>query len=355
MPSRLSRASTRRSVAGRLRGRVCASIVALAVVPLAARAEKPRQMTSSLSWVRLAGAEECVGTQDLARDVEQRLGRSVFVSAAHADVSVEGHVEPRADGPGWQAAITVRDAKGALLGTRELARRDSSCAEMREPIALVIAVMIDPDATVSPGPREAPPSRPAILLAEGPVVGAAPSLPRGAPWRFDAGASIIGGAGLLPNPGIGVSGGGLLEPPHLPALLGFGAIWFDNSASTAGPGVETFSLAFLGGGICPLTTHGDRIHGYLCGVGHLGLLKSRGSGFEVPLSDGQRVFLAGALEGRLTLRVFGPLTARAGLSLVVPIVRHAFTYRQPSGAEVETFRMAPVAATADLGFGVVLP
>ena len=74
----------------------------------------------------------------------------MFVSAAQADVSVEGHIEPKSGGPGFHAVITLRDAKGTLLGTRELSRDEKSCAEVRETIALVIAVMIDPDAMLGP-------------------------------------------------------------------------------------------------------------------------------------------------------------------------------------------------------------
>src|SRR5689334_7531634 len=46
------------------------------------------QRTSSLSWVRLPGAETCIPTQTLAERVEQRVGRQVFVSASQADLSL---------------------------------------------------------------------------------------------------------------------------------------------------------------------------------------------------------------------------------------------------------------------------
>src|SRR5438067_9881368 len=80
--------------------------------------------TSSLSWLRMPGTDSCIATQALARSVEERLGRHVFVSAAEADVSVEGRIEKRAAHAtsAWHAVITIRDSKGALLGTRELDR-----------------------------------------------------------------------------------------------------------------------------------------------------------------------------------------------------------------------------------------
>src|SRR5207249_5003 len=106
----------------------------------------------------------------LARSVEERLGRHVFVSAAEADVSVEGRIEKRAAHAtsAWHAVITIRDSKGALLGTRELDRTDPSCASMNEPLALVIAVMIDPEAKLSSTPTPIPPA-PAPAPAPVPV------------------------------------------------------------------------------------------------------------------------------------------------------------------------------------------
>src|SRR5688500_19747658 len=112
----------------------------------------------------MPGADACIATQPLARAVEERLGRETFVSAAQADLSVEGRIEKNPKG-GWRAVITMRDPKGALLGTREVERDDASCDAMSEPLALIIAVMIDPDAATRPKTEPAkseptPPSPP---------------------------------------------------------------------------------------------------------------------------------------------------------------------------------------------------
>lgn len=324
-------------------------------------AEKVPPRTSSLSWIRLSGAEDCVSTQDLARDVEARLRRSVFVSAAQADVSVEGHIEPKGSGKGWNATIALRDAKGTLLGTRELRRDDpSSCAELREPLALIVAVMIDPDAALGgEGQRHETAPREPVVIAN-PQHDAAevlPPRPTPAPpqWKFDGGASLIAGLGLLPNAGLGVYGGGLLEPPHLIPLQGFGAVWLDNTASTEGPGRATFSLMFLGGGLCPLTWRTSRVSAYGCANGHLGLIKSHGEGFDVPASDERKPYLAGALEGRVSIRLFGPIALRAAVSVAAPLLRDTFEYRRADGTSAKLFQMAPVVGTADFGFGVVIP
>jgi hypothetical protein len=194
----------------RSRARIAAVAIPLALAfAAAARAQQggaatPAPRTSSLSWVRMPGAEECIATQPLARAVEERLGRTVFVSAAEADVSVEGRVEgaPKA----WRATITLRDSKGALLGTRELTSDKPSCDSLREPLALVIAVMIDPDASSRPEPPPPPPDAgpaptapPVVIIQKEQVF--VPVEPPSAPsWRFDSSVGLVAGAGLVPSP-----------------------------------------------------------------------------------------------------------------------------------------------------------
>src|SRR4051794_29209242 len=97
--------------------------------------------SSSLSWTRLPGAEECVATRELARAVERKLGRSVFVSAADAELAVEGRVE-RAAPRGWRATIVVTRADGVTVGRRELHVAGGKCALLDESLVLVVALMI---------------------------------------------------------------------------------------------------------------------------------------------------------------------------------------------------------------------
>ncbi len=317
----------------------------VALLSAVARAEPTAARSSSLSWIRLEGAESCVATQDLAREVEGRLGRNVFVSASQADVSVEGHIAPQKGAPGFRAEITIRDNKGTLLGTRELVHA-GACAEMHEPLAFIIAVMIDPDAKLV-DPKAPPLDPPNTLPVE-------PQIPAVVSWRFDAAASGVAAFGLLPNVGFGVTAGGILEPPRFLALEGAGTIWFDGTTQ-AGNGKLTFSLLSLSGGLCPLTFHSKRFHAYGCASAHIGLMRVRSTGFTVPKADNFSLFLAGALEARATVRIAGPISLRAGASFLVPVMRDRFTYSSNTGAEIEAFQMSPVAAIADVGFGVVFP
>lgn len=175
-------------------------------------------------------------------------------------------------------------------------------------------------------------------------------------WRFDAGASLAAELGLLPNLGVGIRGDGLLEPPRFVPLHAFGSVWLDNTANAEpGPGRATFSLLLLGAGICPLRWREARVSAYACADGQLGMIKSRGNGFDQPRPDDRKFVLAGAIEGRLSVRIVGPMAIRGGASAVVPLMRDTFAFRRADGSTAELFRMSAVAAAFDLGFGVVLP
>lgn len=312
-----------------------------------------------------------MATQPLARAVEERLGRTVFVSAAQADVSVEGRIEPKSRG-GWHAVITVRDARGALLGTRELARDEKSCDGMREPLALVIAVMIDPDAALGPHPAPqplpppdpppppplvapAPPAPPTIIVERERVYVPVPAKPAPAPWRFEASAAAITGLGLVPGAPVGAYIGWILEPPRFIGLEGYAALWPFGSKSTEAGGRAAFQLAYVGGALCPLKLHTEAVHLYGCAGMQLGVWRSDGAGLAVPASAGFRPVVNEVVEARLSVKVVGPFVFRTGLALVVPVFRDHFAYTRSDGTSAELFQMSVIATTLDLGVGVIFP
>lgn len=324
-----------------------------------ARAESAR--TSSLSWVRPAGAEGCIATAALAKSVEERLGRPVFVSAAEAQVSVEGLVQHSARRAGWTASLTLRDASGVELGRRELHRDGADCHALDASLALVIAVMIDPDAKAEePSSVPPPPPEPPRTIVQKEVVvvqvAAPPAPPPRKPWRFDGGASALLLLGPLPSAAFGAQADGLLEPPGWPSLQGFGAVIPFSRAAAAAGGSFAMSFGVLGSGVCPLRHHGDRLHVVGCFQGQLGLLVARAEGFAhtLPNETLVKLYVANSIATRATLRVVGPLSLRAGLGFAVPWFRPRFTY-EDAGVEHEVHRVAPVAFTADLGVGVVFP
>ncbi|WP_394845986.1 hypothetical protein LZC95_00800 [Pendulispora brunnea] len=298
----------------------------------------------------------------MAQAVEARLRRKVFVSASQADVSVEGSVSQtkRGAAPEWRAALTIRDARGNVIGTREIQRSGSSCSEaLDESIVFVVSVMIDPDAALgktTPEPEPPPPPPPppppqVIVKREEVVVQVEPP----DPWRFEANAGGILSVGLLPSVGAGMTAAVLLKPPSFWGIEFSGTYWARGTADSNQPGASSdVSLAYGGVALCPL--HWEKgVFSYRgCAGFELGTMQSRGVGFPEARSDEALVAHA-FLPSRFGLRVAGPLVVSLGLSLIVPIVRTELSYRASNGSQQAIFRPAPIAGATDLSFGLRFP
>jgi hypothetical protein len=324
-------------------------------------ADEPRERTSSLSWVRLEGAESCIGTQDLAQAVEQRLQRKVFVSAAEADVSVEGHVSRV--GARWRAVLTIRDSNGALLGTRELDSAEKNCSALDEGLAFVVSVLIDPDAELRQKSEDekrepaviAPEPTPRVVVRKERVLVPVPveQKPRKT-WGVEAGLGVAAGVGLLPNASVGVMTAIVIDPPFPLALFLTGALWRAQSVDAERSADAKISLAHGGAALCPLTLRSDRIVYRLCAGALFGTLQSQGEGFDIELSN-EKLVAHAFLPNRVTLRLAGPLAATAGVAPLVPIAKTELTYRSSDGRSHTLFEPSPIAVTADLGLAVVFP
>ena len=356
-------------------GRVCGASLALALV-LAGTSSTARAAdakTSSLSWLRMPGADACVATQPLARAVEERLGRSVFVSAAQADLSVEGRIEKRPN-KGWRSVITVRDASGATLGTRELERADGSCEAMTEPVALVIAVMIDPDAALRPKPSEPDVSPPAPApIAEAPPAETQPSAaalpspapaidrpaapappPRAAPWQFEGHVHATVNHGLAPTlaPGAGVDA--ILYPPKIPiGFRGYTTLFLPTSAEKDGARAS-FDMLYAGGSLCP--TLRGRVNLLGCVGGHLGLLRPRAETSGRGISEDVLLLWTAMAELRVHVPLVAPIGVSAGVGAGLPILRPELAYRRSGGGGTDTLHRPEVyVLTADVGIGFFFP
>ncbi|WP_437675784.1 hypothetical protein [Sorangium sp. So ce131] len=351
------------------------SLVAAAVLLAAPRPARGfSDETVALSWVRLPGAEACVGARALAQAVEARLGRAALVPAGRADLTIEARIEPARAG-GWRAVIAVADASGALLGRREIATRSPRCKAIEDDLALAIALMIDPEAKLSPGPPPAPVAAaplPAPLPAERPpevlvqrvLIPASPPPPQVVvqrilvpppppdPLRVDVGVGPAFGLGLLPALGAAAALRARLSPPRLPAFE-LGALLWAPSEAAVGPSGARFSWAEGFVSVCPLEV-GAATRLSACAAVRAGALSAGGFGFDAELSE-DRLTVNGALEARAAQRLLGPLTAAGGFALVVPFVRDTFYYTDAEGADRRVFRMAPLGGTVEILLGVEFP
>lgn len=347
----------------------------LAVAPFAPRMvaraddERPAARSSSLSWIRLEGADACVATQPLARAVEARLGRPVFVSAAQAEVSIEGKIEPRRTGAGFRATLVLRDARGATLGTREIDGDGKPCEAMTERLALVIALLIDPNALAARAapdagvpPPEAGPvpdagadagpllqADAAIEAAPAPATTASP--PPKESLRFQGGAFVASVVGLLPHPGAGIGAGAILHPPRFVALEAYGVAYNDSIARGREADV-TVSYLHVAGSLCPGAYSGD-LGFHLCVGQEIGVLRKRAGG-KAPNEDTLPAWNF-TLGARLILPVVKPFALRLALRGLVPLFRERLSYTRQDGSVEEVFRAFAVGADGEVGFGVFFP
>lgn len=170
----------------------------------------------------------------------------------------------------------------------------------------------------------------------------------------------MGAAGLTPSPAFGLGVSSLLEAPHVPiALTGVAGVFLDSTAaatSTDGRTATTsFTLVYVGGGLCPLRFRSDRFHFFGCLVSQLGILRARNEGYSTDVGDKIAGLYDFGGEARFTLRIAGPFVMRGGVSGVFPLIRFPFTYDRGDGTRVTLFQVSPFAATGDLGLGFEFP
>ncbi len=335
--------------------------IALTFVGGSASADGPRP--ASLGWVRAPGAEGCIGTAALARAVEARLGKGGLASASRAEVSIEGRIAPMEDPVGWQVALTVADDSGKVLGTRALVRQTSDCRSMDEDVILTVALLIDPDAALTPPPNKAPPpDTTAPAPSKAPVPAAprstpplpvsssspAPNLPRKA-WN----AAFLGGPslsfGALPNVGVGLQIRALVTPVPVFAFQIGGSVWAPQTASFGATGGQFF-LATGALSACPITGVVRGLRYAACAGAEAGLLHAGGVGFPVQLQRDNPI-VNGVLEARVVRAFAGPLAGSLGLGLSFPFVQRQYYYLDAAGAEREVFQASPVIGVVDLLVG----
>lgn len=340
------------------------SLATFALVVLAAgdAARAADGRTSSLSWLRMPGADACISTQALARAVEDRLARKVFVSAAEADVSVEGRIEKQKDGR-WHASVTLRDAKGEKLGTRDLESetRDASCASMNEPVALVIAVMIDPDAAMRKRPEPPPPPPTPSATAEPPPPAPAPAPPpppapeppRADPWRFEGAGVLTMAGGMTPSTAAGGGVEGMISIPGIPiGLRGYGNVFLPTTASKDGA-IANYDLLYVGSALCP-TLRGT-VNLMACIGGHLGGVRPRAQTRDRGISEDPMPIWNVMLEARIRVPIVAPLAAFGGLGGGIPLLRPTSEFRRTTGETATLYELGSAVFTATLGIGFFFP
>jgi hypothetical protein len=347
------------------------------------------QRTSSLSWVRLEGAEECIGAQELARRVEERVGRRVFVSASQADLSLEGHVAREANS--MVARFAVSDRHGVVLGRRVLRVAGTDCTALEASLVLVIAIGLDPETTLPPDAQPGEPlsdeaktmlaqldlpklsdadvrelavpdpaARTAVAeghgteasieskLAVSTRIDEAPAESSRVTLAIHLGTSVE--LGILPDPSVG---GALRVTLHVspiwPIQLSLAGVVPQTMVLSAAHGAGEFQFWAAGLAVCPPWLESQPLGLRTCAGARAGVLRSEGTGFAQPLT-------AASPWADVTLQA-GPALrlGRFGLDLTVrlsvPFVRDTYRYEDLGGRERSLHRPASVAGGVELAGG----
>ncbi len=178
------------------------ALVGLLLPALAAAAPTAHHSHASLDVTRRASATRCPSEKDVRRDVTSILGYGPFDKNARRRVSAvlweTGGV--------YHARIQLKDARTRKsLGVRELSAPGPTCEELRQAMALAIALAIDPLAQPPPPP---PPRVAAVLpSADAAAAGAAATVGAAAAGAPAAGRHFFdrGGQRLSP-PSAGAAG-----------------------------------------------------------------------------------------------------------------------------------------------------
>lgn len=279
-------------------------------------------LTSSLSWTRLEGADECIAAPELATRVEERVGQKVLVPPSEAQLSIEGRVV-RA-GKTWRAVIALARATGEVLWERTLETREPGCRALDDALVLVIALSLDPSG--APPPPPPPEQTPRVIIKE--VVR---EVHVAQPWHLGVRAGLDVEVGALPASMPGGAAAVMIDPPGLPPLE-LGAFVYPSSRADAeleGRGVD---VQMIGGtaAVCPRF----RLYGAalaLCGGVRVGWQTWDGSGFETDVSGGLLV-PAGTFDARVEVPLFSRVSAVIGAGLRVPFRRVSIGYERSAAA-----------------------
>ena len=346
---------------------VAAQLLILGATYDAAAENKP--VTSALSWVRLPGAETCISSPELAQAVEERLGRSVFVSPAAAGMPIEGRIEPKRGG-GFRAHIQSVDDSGRRRGVRELSSDETDCRAFDDELVLVIAITIDPDAVLKrptekaekkpARPTEEPvPARTVVkketvfvpIVRERPQASPDHEAPR-EPWGLSLRAGPRVAGGVLPGAAVGLQVAVVAAPPDLFPLAAMGEGWTDTDETAAAGGARV-SLISAALAACPQLRVTPVLATEVCGGGFAGAMHARGFGFDT--SDETTELVAGVSAGaNLLFRADSWLLFGVGVDARLALSRPRFFFRDATGTRRTLYEAPAFAGTAGLFVGVVL-
>lgn len=300
------------------------------------------------------GTEACIDQARLARGVERRLKRRVFVSEQEADLRFR--VSFVATGEQVEARIDLSNRDGTPRGTRSLVTT-GHCSKLDDSLALSVALLVDappdPEPVAAPSPDSAPPAPPAPAPPPEPRSIEIPpevAAPR-EPWHLGIIASAKGSWGLLPDIRPAFMLGLRLVPARFPAIILQGEAHLPADAERDADSGARFRLLRAGLALCPELVGGERARLGVCVGQQLGWLTAEGYGFDHDAKQ-QRLQYSFAVSGEGRLRLFTPVSLRGAAGVELPVTRDRFSSAGRNAQEL--FRPALPGISAEIGLEAML-
>jgi len=241
---------------------------------------------------------ECPSEQELVRQVQARTRRARL--ALPGEAATRFAIQIAGDSTAMRGTLVVHPRSGGAESVREVSASD--CAEVVSALALVVALVIDPNASTDPLPPEQPAQQRPQPLPEAPSPHAleTPSLR----WGLEASVGLTGGIAPDPAPLVGVAASVSREQGEVWApLLSFGVTAAQSFEVDAAGGTALFGRLAARVSFCPIRVPAvGRIALRPCAFVEAGAL--RGEGFDTPDAASATVFwLAGGAALRFEVSV----------------------------------------------------
>lgn len=287
-----------------------------------------------IAWERATSAD-CPAVEEVATAVRDTLGHRASSQAASSGscaTRVTGAFRPDGAG-GWGVELHFVGQTGESLGDRFLEIRDAPCSALKDPLALVIALMAEGKSSDST----------ALVVPKPPA-----SRSEAASRQMTA---ITMGGALSSGLTAGVGGGATLgvasrAVADLPLRLET-TFWFPTTRATSGPGGEFW--AWLGAaGFCPSLFERKQLAVSACARLMAGVVRGVGRGLDENRAD-TRPLAAGAVGAHVALHVSRQAAVYLGVGVAAPWLRARFVYRDPAGAAVSVHEPRSLIPLAELG------
>ena len=302
--------------------------LALSVTSPTARAE-PGESAARDTSVCLSfapGPRGCPTAKQTEAAVESILGHRAS-SASPCDVQVRGEIQQVQEG-GWQANLSFAKTGGEALGDRTLQSRAASCSALKDPVSLVIALMVERSA--SSATLQVPPPEPSTER------------------RSDLSVGLALSSGLLPNLAYGASLEGAVELARWLHVRVGSSFFFPNSTVDAGRGGDFWGWV-AGVGVCPKVLGTSALDASICVGGRAGVIHGVGIGMTGFTGSPTKPYGDVETHARLSLPLYGSLAGFAQLGLAIPWLRPRFVYQDAADRPVEVHRPNAVALVAGVG------